>query len=72
MSQEPKEPNRAALASSVQTDFRALIELFSRDVDDSELRAQLASAKTAALRGLVLANQLIDELNAGKDQPQSR
>ena len=67
----PTPPNRRTLASSIQQDFRALVDVLGHGVTDGELRSQLTSAKASAERGLELANRLLREIDSGTD-PESR
>lgn len=79
-SRQPPSDESRAIAASVETDFRALVEIFSRDVADEELASQMQSAREAAKLGMRLAERLradldllqnLEDVESASDPPQT-
>jgi hypothetical protein len=59
---------RRRLASAVERDFRALVELLSRDISGDDV-PELVAIKVKAERGLKLATELVREFDSNDNEP---
>ena len=67
-SQEPTSTQTRALASAVERDLRALVELLSHQIDGYG-EAHLVPIKASAQRGLELAQQIQEALDPADEDP---
>ena len=67
-SQEPTSTRTRALASAVERDLRALVELLSRQIDGHD-EPHLVPIRASAQRGLELAQQIQEALDPADEDP---